>query len=76
MIILRLVRYYAFQENSSYIYLNICLEFVPLILVNFGYAKLNVLVYWAGLFGIINLLLLLIFDGSKFKDDIVKKLHI
>lgn len=76
MIILRFVSYYAFQENSSYIYLNICLEFLPLLLVYFGYAKLNILICWAGLFGIINLLLLLIFDGSSFKDDIVKKLHI
>ena len=76
MIILRFVSYYAFQENSSYIYLNICLEFLPLLLVYFGYAKLNILVCWAGLFGIINLLLLLIFDDSSFKDDIVKKLHI
>ena len=76
MIILRFVSYYAFKENSSYIYLNICLEFLPLLLVYLGYAKLNILVYWAGLFGIINLLLLLVFDGSSFKDDIVKKLHI
>ena len=76
MIILRFVSYYAFQENSSYIYLNICLEFLPLLLVYLGYAKLNILICWAGLFGIINLLLLLIFDGSSFKDDIVKKLHI
>jgi hypothetical protein len=76
MLILRLVRYYAFKENSSYIYLNICLEFLPWILVYFGYANLNILVYLSGIFGIINLLLLLIFDGSSFKDDIVKKLHI
>jgi uncharacterized membrane protein len=76
MIILRFVSYYAFRENSSYIYLNICLEFLPVLLVNLGYAKLNVLVYWSLLFGVINLLLLLIFDGSSFKDDIVKKLHI
>ena len=76
MIILRLVRYYVFKENSSYIYLNICLEFVPLILVAFEYAKLNILVYWSSLFGIMNLLLLLVFDGSSFKDDILKKLHI
>lgn len=76
MIILRFVSYYAFRENSSFIYLNICLEFVPVLLVYLGYANLNVLVYWSLLFGVINLLLLLIFDGSSFKDDIVKKLHI
>ncbi len=76
MLILRLVRYYAFKENSSYIYLNICLEFLPIILVYTGYATPNVLIYLSMIFGIINLLMLLAFDGSTFKDDIVKKLHI
>lgn len=76
MIILRLVKYYAFKENSSYIYLNICLEFVPGILVNFGYAVPNVLIYFSLLFGILNIILLIAFDGSSFKDDILKKLHI
>lgn len=76
MLILRLVRYYAFKENSSYIYLNICLEFLPVILVYLGYAKANILIYLSLIFGIINLLMLLAFDGSSFKDDIIKKLHI
>lgn len=76
MLILRLVRYYAFRENSSYIYLNICLEFLPIILVRFGYADINILIYLAGLFGILNLIVLLVFDGSSFKDDILKKIHI
>lgn len=75
MVVLRIVKYYAFKENSSYIYLNILLMFLPIILVYFGYADLNVLIYLSGLFGIINLLTLIIFDGSSFKDDIVKKLH-
>lgn len=76
MLILRLVNYYAFRENSSYIYLNICLEFVPLIMVFFDKANLNILVYLSSFFGLLHLLILLIFDGSSFKDDIVKKLHI
>lgn len=76
MLILRLVRYYVFKENSSYIYLNICLEFLPIILVYFGYANLNILIYLACLFGILNIIVLIVFDGSSFKDDIVKKLHI
>lgn len=76
MLILRLVRYYVFKENSSYIYLNICLEFLPIILVYIGYATPNVLIFLSMIFGIINLLMLLAFDGSTFKDDIVKKLHI
>lgn len=76
MIILRLVNYYAFRENSYYIYLNICLEFVPLVLVFFDKATPNILVQLSTLFGVLNLLILLIFDGSSFKDDIIKKLHI
>ena len=76
MIILRLVRYYAFRENSSYIYLNICLEYLPAILLSLGYATPNVLIYLSGLFGVLNILLLIVFDGSSFKDDILKKLHI
>lgn len=76
MLILRIVNYYAFKENSSYIYLNICLEFVPVALVFFNKADLNLLVYLSGFFGVLNLLTLLIFDGSNFKDDILKKSHI
>ena len=76
MLILRIVNYYAFKENSSYIYLNICLEFVPVALVFFDKADLNLLIYLSGFFGVLNLLTLLIFDGSNFKDDILKKLHI
>lgn len=76
MLILRLVNYYAFRENSSYIYLNICLEFVPLLMVSLEKANLNILVYLSSFFGVLHLLILLIFDGSSFKDDIVKKLHI
>jgi len=75
MLILRFVDYFAFRENSSYIYLNICLEFVPLILVSLNYAKLNTLIYLAGFFGIINLLILIVFDGSDLKEDILKKMH-
>ena len=75
MLILRFVDYFAFRENSSYIYLNICLEFAPLILVYLNYAKLNVLVQLSSIFGILNLLILIIFDGSDFKEDIFKKMH-
>ena len=76
VLILRFVNYFAFKENSSYIYLNICLEFLPIILVYMGYAKPNILIYLSMIFGILNLIMLLAFDGSNFKDDIVKKLHI
>lgn len=76
MLVIRLVNYYAFKESSSYIYLNICLEFLPMILLFFDKATPNILIYLSGLFGVINLLILLIFDGSHLKDDILKKLHI
>ena len=76
MLLLRFVNYFAFRENSSYIYLNICLEFVPMILVYLEFAKLNILIHLAGAFGIINLLILIIFDGSDLKEDLLKKMHI
>ena len=75
MLILRGVNYYAFKENSSYIYLNICLEFIPLILAYMEYSNYNILTYLSGAFGIINLLILIIFDSSSFKEDILKLLH-
>ena len=75
MLILRFVDYFAFRENSSYIYLNICLEFMPMILVYLEVAKLNVLTHLSGIFGILNILILIIFDGSDFKEDILKKMH-
>jgi len=75
MLILRFVDYFAFRESSNYIYLNICLEFVPMLLVYLGYAKLNVLIHLSSLFCILNLLILIIFDGSDLKEDILKKMH-
>ena len=75
MLVLRFIDYFAFRESSNYIYLNICLEFVPLILVYLEYAKLNVLIYLSTLFCILNLLILVIFDGSDLKEDILKKMH-
>lgn len=76
MLILRGVNYYAFKENSSYIYVNICLEFIPLVLAYLEFAKYNILIYFSGAFGIINLLILIVFDSSNFKEDILKILHI
>ena len=75
VLILRFVNYFAFKENSSYIYLNICLGFIPSILVFLDKVSGNILIYASGLFAIINLLILLIFDGSTFKEDIAKKIH-
>ena len=75
MLLLRLINYFAFQENSLYIYINICLGFLPMILVYKEIAKVNVLTHLSGVFAILNLLILIIFDGSKVKEDLFKKMH-
>lgn len=75
-LILRIVNYFAFRENSSYIYFNVALGFVPLILLDLGYIKLDILAYLSGLSALLNLIILIIFDWSDLKNYIVKKLHI
>lgn len=76
LIILRIVNFLAFTKNTSYIYLNILLGFIPLILCYFGIANKNILIYLSTFFGISNLLLLLIFDWAILKNDLIKKMHI
>lgn len=73
---LRIVNYFAFRENSSYIYFNIALGFVPMILLHFGYIKVDVLAYLAGIIAFLNLIILVIFDWTYLKNYIAKKLHI
>ena len=75
MIILRFVKYFAFQENTSYIYLNVCIAFVPLILVKLGKITFPLLAVISSVMGVINILVLIIFDWTNFKEDIRKKLH-
>ena len=75
MLILRFVKYFAFKENSSFIYLNVCIEFVPLILVFYDKITFPLLAIISAVMGVLNLLVLMIFDGSNFKEDIRKKLH-
>lgn len=75
MLILRFVKYFAFKENSSFIYLNVCIEFVPLILVFYDKITFPLLAIISAVMGVLNLLVLIIFDGSNFKEDIRKKLH-
>ena len=75
MLLLRLINYFAFQENSFYIYINICLGFLPMILVYKNIASVNILTHLAGIFAMINLLILIIFDGSKVKEYLLKKMH-
>lgn len=76
MIILRFVNYFAFRENSSYIYFNVCLEFLPILLLNLDKISVGILAYLSAILGIINLFVLIIFDGSSLKSDIARKLHI
>ena len=70
------VKYFAFRENTSYIYLNVCIEFIPMILVVLDKISFPLLAMISCIMGIINILILLIFDGSNFKEDIRKKLHV
>ena len=76
MIILRFVKYFAFRENTAYIYLNVCIEFVPLILLMLNKITFPLLAIISFVMGVLNILILMIFDGSNFKEDIRKKLHI
>lgn len=76
LIVLRIVSYFAFRENSTYIYINVFLEFLPLVLLYMGKVTFVPLAVISGILGIANLLILLVFDGSKFKSDLEKKLHI
>lgn len=75
MIVLRIVKYLAFKENTSYIYLNVCIAFVPLILIKLGMITFPILSMLSAVMGVINLLILIIFGWSNFKEDIRKKLH-
>lgn len=76
MLILRFVSYFAFRENSSYVYINVCLEFIPILLLNLDKLSVSILAYSSALLGFINLIVLIIFDGSSLKSDIARKLHI
>lgn len=75
MIILRFINYFAFKENTSYIYLNVCIEFIPLVLVKVGKITFPLLAIISAVMGGINILILTVFGWSNFKEDIRKKLH-
>ena len=72
-LVLRIVNYFAFRENCSYIYFNVALGFVPLILLDIGYIKMDVLAYLSGVLALLNLIILIIFDWSDLKEYIVKQ---
>lgn len=76
LIVLRFVSYFAFKENSTYIYINVFLEFLPLILLYKEIVTFKPLAIISCILGLANLLILILFDGSRFKDDLEKKLHI
>ena len=75
MIILRFINYFAFKENTSYIYLNVCIAFIPLLLVKLEMITFPLLAIISFAMGVINILILIIFGWSNFKEDIRKKLH-
>lgn len=75
MILLRFINYFAFKENTSYIYLNVCIAFIPLILMKLGIITFPLLAVISFVMGIINILILIVFGWSNFKEDIRKKLH-
>ncbi len=76
LIILRFVSYLAFTQNSTYIYLHVLLEFLPLVLYYTGVVTFKPLAIISAIFGITNLSILVIFDTSNFKNDLARKLHI
>lgn len=76
LIILRLISILEFKENSNYIYINVLLEFLPIILYikeNIGYLPFILI---TSTLGIINLLILIIFSWEKVINDLEKKWHI
>lgn len=76
VLLLRFINYFAFRQNSSYIYFNTCLGFVPIILLYFDIVKVDVLADLAAIIAFVNLIILIIFDWSDLKNFISKKFHI
>lgn len=76
LLILRVISYFAFRENSTYIYLHVLLEFLPLILYYKGIVTFKPLAVISAGCGLVNFLVLILFDASKLKEDMMKKLHI
>lgn len=76
LLILRFISYFAFRENSGYIYLHVLLEFLPLILYYREVVTFKPLAIISAVFGLVNFLVLILFDTSKLKEDMMKKLHI
>ena len=76
VLLLRFINYFVYRQNSSYIYFNICLGFVPLILLYLDIVKIGILADLSAIIAFINLIILLIFDWSDLKNFISKKFHL
>ena len=76
VLLLRFINYFAFRQNSSYIYFNICLGFVPIIVLYFDIVKFDVLADLAAIIAFVNLIILIIFDWSDLKNFKSKKFHL
>ena len=76
VLLLRFINYFAFRQNSSYIYFNICLGFVPLVLLSLEIVKVDILADLSAVIAFVNLIILIIFDWSDLKNFISKKFHL
>ena len=76
VLLLRFINYFAFRQNTSYIYFNICLGFVPLLLLHLDIVKVDILADLSVVIAFINLIILIIFDWSDLKNFIAKKFHL
>ena len=76
VLLLRFINYFAFRQNNTYIYFNICLGFVPLILLFLDIVKVDLLADLSAIIAFINLIILIIFDWSDLKNFISKKFHL
>lgn len=76
VLLLRFINYFAFRQNNSYIYFNICLGFVPLLLLYLDIVKVDILADLSVVISFINLIILIIFDWSDLKNFIAKKFHL
>ena len=76
LILLRIISHYVYNEYSTFIYLNILLEFLPILLFYFDIITFEPLASISCIFGVINIAIIFIFDFKRFKVDLEKKLHI
>ncbi len=76
LVALRFVSHFAIEDNSIYIYLHILLEFLPIFLYMKEIVTFKPLAVISACFGIINLIILLLFDFSHLKKDLAMRLHI